>query len=88
MNKIMKSLFKIIIKYLKEKIHIINKIIQILINQENKWNIQILINKENKWKDKFLKINHMKDIMIYHKMQIIQEIPIKLNFKWIESLKD
>ena len=50
--------------------------------------ILIMINKENKLKDRFSKINLTKVIMICLKMQIIWEILIKLNFKWIEFHKD
>lgn len=46
------------------------------------------INRENKQRNKYSRVNHMKDIMIYLKMQIIQAIHTKQNFKWIEYLKD
>lgn len=46
------------------------------------------INRENKQRNKYSRVNHMKVIMIYLKMQIIQEIHTKQNFRWIEYLKD
>lgn len=46
------------------------------------------INRENKQRNKYSRVNHTKVIMIYLKMQIIQEIHTKQNFRWIEYLKD
>lgn len=65
---------------------IIIAVIQILVHLNQLIHKQI--NRENKQRNKYSRVNHMKVIMIYLKMQIIQEIHTKQNFRWIEYLKD